>query len=134
MGKKSKNDKKSKSMLDSETRLPGVNGQPKIGNKEYEAEIFKLQVELVKLQEWVKAANARIVILFEGRDAAGKGGIIKRIMERVSPRIFRGPLSRRLPRGRRHSSMRSAISKYCPPEVKSSSSTGAGITAPVLST
>jgi polyphosphate kinase 2 len=89
MGEKSKNDKKSKSMLDSETTLPGVNGQPKIGNKEYEAEIFKLQVELVKLQEWVKATNARIVILFEGRDAAGKGGIIKRIMERVSPRIFR---------------------------------------------
>jgi len=67
----------------------GVNGQPKIGKKEYEAEIFKLQVELVKLQEWVKATNARIVILFEGRDAAGKGGIIKRFMERVSPRIFR---------------------------------------------
>ena len=89
MGKKSKNDKKSKLILDSDTRPSGVNGQPKIGKKEYEAEIFKLQVELVKLQEWVKATNARIVILFEGRDAAGKGGIIKRIMERVSPRIFR---------------------------------------------
>ena len=87
MGKKSKNDKKSKPMLD--TRHSGGNGQVKIGKKEYEAEIFKLQVELVKLQEWVKATNARIVILFEGRDAAGKGGIIKRIMERVSPRIFR---------------------------------------------
>jgi polyphosphate kinase 2 len=58
-------------------------------NKEYEAELFKLQVELVKLQEWVKETKARIVILFEGRDAAGKGGIIKRIMERVSPRVFR---------------------------------------------
>lgn len=61
----------------------------KLGNKEYEAELFKLQVELVKLQEWVKKTGARIVILFEGRDAAGKGGIIKRILERVSPRVFR---------------------------------------------
>ena len=61
----------------------------KLGNKAYEAEMFKLQVELVKLQEWVKQTGARVVILFEGRDAAGKGGIIKRIMERVSPRVFR---------------------------------------------
>ena len=89
MSKKNKNDKNSKSTLDSDTKRSGVNGQPKIGNKEYEAEIFKLQVELVKLQDWVKATNARIVIIFEGRDAAGKGGMIKRIMERVSPRIFR---------------------------------------------
>jgi len=89
MSKKSKNGKKSKSMLGSDGQRSGFNGQSKIGKKEYEAEIFKLQVELVKLQEWVKAKNARIVILFEGRDAAGKGGVIKRIMERVSPRIFR---------------------------------------------
>jgi len=65
-----------------------ANGQ-KLPNKQYEAELFKLQVELVKLQEWVKATKARIVIVFEGRDAAGKGGMIKRIMERVSPRVFR---------------------------------------------
>lgn len=64
-------------------------GKPKISKKEYEAQIFTLQIELVKLQEWVRATNGRVVILFEGRDAAGKGGIIKRIMERVSPRIFR---------------------------------------------
>ncbi|HTT19123.1 MAG TPA: polyphosphate kinase 2 [Candidatus Sulfotelmatobacter sp.] len=89
MGKNFKNAKKSKSRLDGVTKPPDVNGQEKIGKKEYEAEIFKLQVELVKLQDWVKATNARVVILFEGRDAAGKGGIIKRIMERVSPRIFR---------------------------------------------
>src|SRR5215510_1852981 len=84
MAKKFKNNKKSESSLGSETTFSGADGQPKIGKKEYEAEIFKLQVELVKLQEWVKTTNARIVILFEGRDAAGKGGIIKRIMERVS--------------------------------------------------
>ena len=88
MGKSSKKHKKSKS-LNKHTQFSSDPDQSKIGKKEYEAEIFKLQVELVKLQEWVKATNARIVILFEGRDAAGKGGIIKRIMERVSPRIFR---------------------------------------------
>jgi polyphosphate kinase 2 len=67
----------------------GEQGTPTLGKKQYEAELFKLQVELVKLQEWVKKTGARIVILFEGRDAAGKGGIIKRILERVSPRVFR---------------------------------------------
>jgi polyphosphate kinase 2 (PPK2 family) len=89
MGKKSKNEKKQQSRLDSNTQQSGVNNQPKISKNDYAAEIFKLQVELVKLQDWVKATNARIVIIFEGRDAAGKGGMIKRIMERVSPRIFR---------------------------------------------
>ena len=49
----------------------------------------KLQVELVKLQEWVKYTGAKICVLFEGRDTAGKGGVIKRITERVSPRVFR---------------------------------------------
>ncbi|MEO8205704.1 MAG: polyphosphate kinase 2 [Chthoniobacterales bacterium] len=55
----------------------------------YEAELRRLQHELVKLQLWVKRENARVVVIFEGRDAAGKGGVIKRIMEKVSPRIFR---------------------------------------------
>ena len=64
-------------------------GNAKMSNKEYEKEMFKLQTELVKLQEWAKASGARVVILFEGRDAAGKGGIIKRIAERTSPRVFR---------------------------------------------
>ena len=89
MGKKYKNKRKQESRLDSNTQPSRINALPKTSKKEYEAEMFKLQVELVKLQEWVKAKNARIVILFEGRDAAGKGGVIKRIMERVSPRIFR---------------------------------------------
>ncbi len=63
--------------------------KPKLKGKEYEAEIAKLHIELVKLQFWVKHTGARIVVLFEGRDAAGKGGVIKRITERVSPRVFR---------------------------------------------
>jgi polyphosphate kinase 2 (PPK2 family) len=57
--------------------------------KAYEKELRKLQVELCHLQAWVKAKGARIIIVFEGRDAAGKGGTIKAITERVSPRVFR---------------------------------------------
>ncbi len=68
---------------------PADHAPQKLDKKEYERELFKLQVELVKLQSWVKETGARIVIIFEGRDAAGKGGIIKRMMERVSPRMFR---------------------------------------------
>jgi polyphosphate kinase 2 len=56
--------------------------------KEYEAELAKLQGELVAMQEWVKASGAKICVVFEGRDTAGKGGTIKRIVERVSPRVF----------------------------------------------
>lgn len=61
----------------------------KISNKIYEAELYRLQGELVKLQRWVKATGARVVIIFEGRDAAGKGGTIKRITEYMSPRVAR---------------------------------------------
>lgn len=61
----------------------------KLNKKKYKTELEKLQVELVKLQAWVKHTGARIIVVFEGRDAAGKGGIIKRIIERVSPRVFR---------------------------------------------
>ena len=64
-------------------------GPEKLKRKEYESKLEKLQIELVKLQSWVKRTGARIVIVFEGRDAAGKGGVIKRITERVSPRVFR---------------------------------------------
>ncbi len=61
----------------------------KMKGKEYDKHLRKLQVELCRLQEWVKAEGARIMIVFEGRDAAGKGGTIKAIAERVSPRVFR---------------------------------------------
>ena len=59
----------------------------KISNDVYEAELFRLQTEFVKLQEWVRYSGARVVVIFEGRDAAGKGGAIKRITEYLSPRI-----------------------------------------------
>jgi len=61
----------------------------KMKRKDYEKELRKLQVELCHLQDWIKAAGARVIVVFEGRDAAGKGGTIKAITERVSPRVFR---------------------------------------------
>ncbi len=61
----------------------------KLKRKTYEKELDKLHVELCHLQEWVKATGAKIIIVFEGRDAAGKGGTIKALTERVSPRVFR---------------------------------------------
>jgi len=63
--------------------------QKRLNKALYEKEISKLQVALAYLQSWVKAKGLRVVIVFEGRDAAGKGGIIRRIVERVSPRVFR---------------------------------------------
>src|SRR5215469_9809394 len=70
-------------------RTVGSNAKVKMKRKAYEQELRKLQVELCYLQDWVKKTGARIIILFEGRDAAGKGGTIKAITERVSPRVFR---------------------------------------------
>ncbi len=61
----------------------------KMKRKLYEKELRKLQVELCYVQDWVKANGGRVIVLFEGRDAAGKGGVIKAITDRVSPRVFR---------------------------------------------
>ena len=61
----------------------------KLGKKRYEEELAKLQLELIKLQEWIKHAGLKVVVIFEGRDAAGKGGTIKRITESLNPRICR---------------------------------------------
>jgi len=66
-----------------------VEPRPPLSRKEFEKALEPMQVELVKLQEWVKYTGAKICVLFEGRDTAGKGGVIKRITERVSPRVFR---------------------------------------------
>ncbi len=62
---------------------------PKISDKEYEKKLAELQVELVLLQEWIKAKGMRVVVIFEGRDAAGKGGTIKRMAQRLNPRVCR---------------------------------------------
>ena len=80
---------KKKSKNKDKTGVATKTGKKKLSRKEYEAELFKLHAELVKLQYWVKEKELRIVVVFEGRDAAGKGGVIKRITERVSPRVYR---------------------------------------------
>ncbi len=66
-----------------------VAARPKMKNKEYETEMRRLQGELVALQQWVTDTGAKIMVVFEGRDTAGKGGTIRRITERTNPRVFR---------------------------------------------
>jgi polyphosphate kinase 2 len=83
-----KKDKKEKRKSDDKTAGSPA-AKAKMKRKDYERELEKLQVELVRLQAWVRQTQARIIVVFEGRDAAGKGGTIKRITERVSPRVFR---------------------------------------------
>ncbi len=65
----------------------GKNGLPKIDTRTYERQLRKMQIELVKLQEWIKHTGLKVVVVFEGRDAAGKGGTIKRITEPLNPRV-----------------------------------------------
>jgi polyphosphate kinase 2 len=97
MGKKSKKAKKSDEAKKSDkgpraAEPPAASEAgppPKMKTKDYEKEMRLLHGELVAMQEWVKATGAKICIVFEGRDTAGKGGTIKRITERVSPRVFR---------------------------------------------
>jgi len=69
--------------------MSGKNSTEKLKRKVYEKELLKLQEELCHLQDWVKKTGERVIIVLEGRDAAGKGGTIKAIAERVSPRVFR---------------------------------------------
>ncbi len=100
----SKKDKKSKNkhskdnsleqQKDESPTLPAVSSIPPknqqaIDKKSYEKELARLQVELIKLQEWIRFKNLKVVVIFEGRDAAGKGGVIKRITESLNPRVCR---------------------------------------------
>ena len=85
MSDKKKGEKPTVAAEDSPTALH----KKKLPKKFYEQELRKLQIELVKLQEWIKHEGLRVVVIFEGRDAAGKGGVIKRITERLNPRVVR---------------------------------------------
>jgi len=89
MSKKKKKDKSKQEQATVENETKPKEKQEKMGNKEYLEHLQRLQLELVKLQEWIKAQGLRVVVIFEGRDAAGKGGAIKRITECLSPRICR---------------------------------------------
>ena len=99
---------------------PGRSQKPeKLKEKEYSKELARLHVELVKLQQWVVHKGLKVCVVFEGRDGAGKGGTIKAIAERVSPRVFRvvalpAPTEREKSR-----CTRNAISVTCPRRAKS---------------
>lgn len=67
----------------------GTQPLPKMKRKQFEEELYKLQVELTRLQAWAVASGARVIVVFEGRDTAGKGGVISRITQRASPRVFK---------------------------------------------
>ncbi len=87
-------DKQKKNKQDTSDGLRQNGAEPtakakKIKNSVYEKELFKLQLELVKLQEWIKHSGLKVIVIFEGRDAAGKGGVIKRITQHLNPRICR---------------------------------------------
>jgi polyphosphate kinase 2 len=74
---------------DSKKRVKDHAKRKRMATKDYEKELARLQIELVKLQEWIKHEDLKVICIFEGRDAAGKGGVIKRIMESLNPRVCR---------------------------------------------
>lgn len=88
MSKKDKKEKEAESVEHPEKESKSKKKE-KLDSKFYEKELSRLQIELVKLQEWIKAKGLRVIVIFEGRDAAGKGGTIKRIMDKLNPRIVR---------------------------------------------
>ena len=96
----------------------------------YEKEKQKLQIELLKVQSWVKDSGQRIVSLFEGRDAAGKGGTIKRFMEHLNPRARASSHWKNRPPPNAANGISNATFKTCRPRAKWSSSTAHGTTAP----
>jgi polyphosphate kinase 2 len=87
--KEKSKDRKSVPASNQENGAEPKDYQEKLGNKDYLKQLCELQLELVKLQEWIKANGLKVVVIFEGRDAAGKGGVIKRITECLNPRICR---------------------------------------------
>ena len=105
----------------------------KLKRKAYEKQLQALQVELCHLQDWVKEKGARIIIVFEGRDAAGKGGTIKALTERVSPRVFR-VVALPAPSDRQKTQMFAQRYIDSPRQVRSSSSIGVGTIVPASNT
>ena len=127
MGKKHKKDHGDKGGEAPAGKAPrGV--ERKLPRKLYESELRRLQIELVKMQQWVKEKQLKVLVLFEGRDAAGKGGAIKRITECLSPRICRVAA---LPQPTEREKTQWYFQRYAahlPAGARSCSSTGVGIT------
>jgi polyphosphate kinase 2 len=92
MGKNGQSHKNAQSHKNGQSQKTEARAEPKamrLNNGRYVKELARLQIELVKLQEWVRSAGLKVVVIFEGRDAAGKGGVIKRISESLNPRVCR---------------------------------------------
>jgi len=107
----------------------------KLKRKDYEKALRKLQVELCHLQDWVKYKGLRAMIVFEGRDAAGKGGTIKALTERVSPRVFRVVRAAGALRPREVADVHAALhGAFSGRRARSSFSTEAGTTGPASNT
>jgi polyphosphate kinase 2 (PPK2 family) len=104
-----------------------------IDRRVYFKELFRLQGELVKLQDWVLHQKLKVVVIFEGRDSAGKGGVIKRITQRLNPRICRVAALRRPTSASARNGISSATPPTCRPAARSCCSTAAGTTAPASS-
>jgi polyphosphate kinase len=125
--------------IEDRPRIPGLPAETdaeaeKAYRLRYFNDLFRLQAELVKLQDWVVYAREKVVIVFEGRDAAGKGGIIKRITQRLNPRVCRAvALPAPNDRERAPSGISSATYRICRRPVRSFYSTAVGITAPASS-
>jgi polyphosphate kinase 2 (PPK2 family) len=100
----------------------GHTARETIDRRLYFKELIRLQGELVKLQNWVQHHKLKVVVIFEGRDSAGKGGVIKRITQRLNPRVCRVASA--------PSGISSAMCRICRPAAKSCCSTAAGTTAP----
>ena len=134
MGEKSKKSSRSNELVSTDAVDTASAPQHKMKRKEYEREMRILQGELVAMQEWVKATGARVCVVFEGVDSAGKGGTIRRITERTSPRVFKHIALPAPPSAGQvadvHPALHGALSRR---PARSPSSTAAGTTAPASS-
>jgi len=106
---------------------------PTIERAEYFQHLLTLQAELIKLQDWVQHTKAKIVVVFEGRDAAGKGGAIKRITQRLNPRACRAVALPPRPNAKRPNGISNATRPICRRAAKSCCSIAPGTTAPASS-
>ena len=102
----------------------------RIERRFYFHELFRLQAELVRLQDWVAHSRYKLVVLFEGRDSAGKGGVIKRISQRLNPRSAASSPCPPPPSASRRNGTSSATCPICLPVARSCSSTAPGTTVP----
>jgi len=103
---------RTKETTPTKTKEAKVEGKRIQSTSDYEEELLRLQMELVKLQEWVKKEKAKIVVIFEGRDAAGKGGVVKRITERLNPRVCK-VVALGIPRGRKPNGIFNDMYRTC---------------------